>query len=243
MRGPARLAAVLTLAALALPLAGCTGDDDTASPPATTGPTTTAPTATTAPRGLQADARRVRRELAGIAQSRLRLGSREAPVTVVEYADPTCGPCIAAQRGLVRTLVERYVRPGVASLELRPLATGARADGLARSAFAASLQQQGWDFWQLAALRSPLSGGAPREPDARLAAALDLELATWRRDRGLPRWERELLADANVAAVARFTQLPVFLVRGRDAADQAFTIVTRPASVEELAAAIDAARP
>ena len=242
MRGPARLAAVLSLAAFALPLAGCTGDDDLPSTPATTAPTATEPT-TTAPRSLQADARLVRRELAGIPQARLVLGSPEAPVTVVEYSDPTCGPCIAAQRGLVRALVERYVRPGVASLELRPLASGARARGLARSAFAASLQQQGWDFWQLAALRSPAGGGAPREPDARLAAALDLELATWRRDRGLPRWERELLADANVAAVARFAQLPVFLVRGRDAADEAFTIVTRPRSVDELADAIEAARP
>ncbi|HET9938689.1 MAG TPA: thioredoxin domain-containing protein, partial [Gaiella sp.] len=148
VRGPARLAAVLTLAALALPLVGCTDDDDATPPPPTTTPTTTPTPPTTMPRSLQADARRVRRELAGIPQARLVLGSPEAPVTVVEYADPTCGPCIAAQRGLVRTLVERYVRPGVASLELRPLATGARAGGVARSAFAASLQQQGWDFWQ-----------------------------------------------------------------------------------------------
>ena len=52
----------------------------------------------------------------------------------------------------------------------------------------------------------------------------------------------ELVADANVATVARFKQLPVFLVRGRDATDEEFTIVTRPGSVEELADAIDAAR-
>jgi hypothetical protein len=58
----------------------------------------------------------------------------------------------------------------------------------------------------------------------------------------LPRWRTELLADANVATVARFKQLPVFLVRGRDATDEEFTIVTRPDSVDELADAIDAAR-
>jgi hypothetical protein len=242
VRARARLAcAVLALAPLAL--AGCTGNDD--SPPAETA-TSATPTvpATPAPsrRTLAADALLVRRELAGIPQARLLLGSPQAPVTVVEYSDPTCAPCVASQRGLVRTLVQRYVRPGVASLELRPLANDARARGLARSIFAASLQGRGWDMLQLAALRSPEGSGTPSEPDARLAAALGLDLPRWRRDRALPRWQRELLADANVAAVARFAQLPVFLVRGRDATDEAFTIVTRPGSVEELAEAIEVAR-
>ena len=239
MRARARLAcAVLALAPLAL--AGCTGDDD--SPPAETATTATPTVPAPSRRPLAADARLVRRELAGIPQTRLLLGSPQAPVTVVEYSDPTCAPCAATQRGLVRALVERYVRPGVASLELRPLANDARARGLARSIFAASLQGRGWDMLQLAALRSPAGSGTPTEPDARLAAALGLDLPRWRRDRALPRWQRELLADANVAAVARFAQLPVFLVRGRDATDEAFTIVTRPGSVEELADAIEAAR-
>jgi hypothetical protein len=239
MRARARLAcAVLALAALAL--AGCTGDDDSA--PAETATTATPTVPAPSRRPLPADARLVRRELAGIPQTRLLLGSPQAPVTVVEYSDPTCAPCAATQRGLVRALVERYVRPGVASLELRPLASDARAHGLARSIFAASLQGRGWDMLQLAALRSPAGSGTPTEPDARLAAALGLDLPRWRRDRALPRWRTELLADANVAAVARFAQLPVFLVRGRDATDEAFTIVTRPGSVEELAEAIDSAR-
>jgi len=239
VRARARLAcALLALAPLAL--AGCTGDDD--SPPAETATSATPTVPAQARRPLAADARLVRRELAGITQTRLLLGSPRAPVTVVEYSDPTCAPCAATQRGLVRAVVERYVRPGVASLELRPLANDARARALARSIFAASLQQAGWDMLQLAALRSPAGSGTPKEPDARLAAALGLDLPRWRRDRALPRWQRELLADANVAAVARFAQLPVFLVRGRDATDEAFTIVTRPGSVEELAAAIEAAR-
>jgi hypothetical protein len=237
----ARLAsAIAALLVLSLPLAGCTGDDD-ASPPATT-PTTTA--AASAPRGpstLAGAAGLVRRELAGVPQAGLLLGSSRAPVTVLEYADPTCAPCAAAQRGLIRALVARYVRPGIASVELRPLATSARARGLARSALAAGRQGRGWDVVQLAALRST-AAGTPSEPDARLAAALRLDLPRWRRDRALPRWRTELVANANVAAVARFQRLPVFLVRGRDAANEAFTIVTRPRSVDDLARAIDAAR-
>ena len=160
--------AVLALTPLAL--AGCTGDDG--APPAETA-TSATPTvpATPAPsrRPLAADARRVRRELAGIPQTRLLLGSAQAPVTVVEYSDPTCAPCAATQRGLVRALVERYVGPGVASLELRPLANDARARGLARSIFAASLQRRGWDMLQLAALRSPEgSGTRPRSASTSL---------------------------------------------------------------------------
>ena len=186
----------------------------------------------------------MRDDLAGIRQRGLVLGSPTAPVTIVEYGDPTCGPCVAAHRGVVRTLVERFVRPGVASLEYRPLASGARSRGLALSVYAASEQRHGWDLLQLAALRSvPVPGGAaPREPDARLAAVLGLDVPAWRRDRVRPRWRAELEAAANVAAVARFESLPVFLVRARGAGDEAFTIVTQPGSIAELASAIDAAR-
>jgi protein-disulfide isomerase len=240
-----RLASAVAVLALAPALSGCGGEDDEAS-------TTTAPTVSTTPTApaprpatLAGAARLVRRDLDGIPQKGLVLGTPRAPVTVVEYADLTCAPCAAAHRGLVPTLVERYVRSGEASLELRPLATNDRARGLARSAFAAGLQERGWHFVQLAALRSGEGAAtvAPREPDAQIAAALGLDLAVWRRDRTLPRWQTELLADANVAAVARFAGLPVFLVRGRDAADAAFTIVTQPRTVEELADAIEQARP
>jgi hypothetical protein len=238
VRARARLAfALLALATLAL--AGCTGNDD--APPSVTS-TAAARSAPPVPRTLAGAARLVRREHAGISQARLLLGSPNAPVTVVEYLDPTCAACVAAHRGLVRKLVSRYVRPGVASLEARLLASDAEARGRARSVFAAGRQRRGWDMLQLGALRSPAGGRGPAEPDARLADALGLDLDTWRRDRALPRWRTELLADANVAAVARFQQLPVFLVRGRDAADQAFTIVTRPRSVDELADAIETAR-
>jgi hypothetical protein len=241
-RAPARLAcAALVLASLAL--AGCTGGDDTATPATSTAAAAPAtPAVPAAPATLQGAARLVRREHAGIPQKSLLLGSPRAPVTVVEYLDPTCAACIAAHRGLVRALVGRYVVPGVASLEARLLASDAPARGLARSVFAAGRQGSGWDMLQLGALRAPARGGTPADGDARLAAALGLDLAAWRRDRALPRWRTELLADANVATVARFKELPVFLVRGRDATNEEFTVVARPGSVDELADAIEAAR-
>lgn len=238
-----RVSTLLVLVVLALPLGGCSGDDDSAPPVTST--EATAPRPAPARATLAAGARQVRHDLGGVRQRGLVLGSPTAPVTIVEYGDPTCAPCVVAHRGVVRTLVERFVRTGVASLEYRPLAGSARSRGLARSVFAASEQRRGWDLLQLAALRSvPAPGGAaPREPDARLAAALRLDVPAWTRARVRPRWRAELEAAANVAAVARFEALPVFLVRGRGQGDQAFTIVTQPSSIGELASAIETARP
>lgn len=172
------------------------------------------------------------------------LGSPTAPVTIVEYADLTRAACVAAHREIVRRLVDRFVRSGVASLELRLLAPSARSRSLARSAYAASAQRRGWEFVQLAALRSaPTSTGvSPQEPDARLAAALGLREAAWRRSRSAARWTAELQAAENVAAVARFGSLPVFLVRGRDAQDEAFVVVAQPRRFGELVDAIARAR-
>lgn len=241
LRARVALASVVAVV-VALGSAGCSGSDEGTPPAAPTASTATA--AAPAPASLAHDTRLARAGLADTPQDGLLLGSPRAAVTIIEYGDLTCRRCVAVHRTLVPALVARYVRPGVASLELRPLAHDARSRSLARSVFAAARQRRGWELVRLAALRSVpgATGATPTEPDARLAAALGLDMRSWRRDRLRPRWDRELLADANVAAVGRFGGFPVFLVRGRDAADRAFAVVTQPTSLAELARAIEDAR-
>src|SRR4051794_40969124 len=49
------------------------------------------------------------------------LGDPRAPVTITEYVDLQCPICAAASKQTLPWLVERYVRPGGAKLELRTL--------------------------------------------------------------------------------------------------------------------------
>src|SRR5581483_6561706 len=64
----------------------------------------------------------VRRELAGLAQAGGRLGRPGAPVRVTEFVDLQCPACALASREVVPEIVRGWVRPGVATLTLRPLA-------------------------------------------------------------------------------------------------------------------------
>ncbi len=172
------------------------------------------------------------RELGGIAQHALLLGDRAAPVTVIEYADLDCASCSTVHRTVLPHVIARFVRSGEASLELRPLAARPRSRALARGAYAASTQRQGWDFVELAYARND-AGEAP----ARLAHALGLDVRRWRADLGRPAWTPLILGALSVARVAHFPGYPVFLVRRRGSS-QPFTVLTAPRSPDAFATAI-----
>ena len=59
--------------------------------------------------------------LKGIPQSGLTLGSPNAPVTIVEFADLQCPFCAQYHRDVFPTILDRYVRTGKVRLELRLL--------------------------------------------------------------------------------------------------------------------------
>jgi protein-disulfide isomerase len=89
-------------------------------------------------------------ELDGIPQSGIALGSPDAPVTLVEFADLQCPFCAEYERNVLPELLERYVKTGQLRLELRLLRfLGPDSDRLARVAAAASTQDR---MWQLVAL-------------------------------------------------------------------------------------------
>ena len=96
----------------------------------------------------------VLRELDGIPQSGITLGSRRAPVTIVEFADLQCPFCAEYDRNVLPTLLDRYVRTGKVRLQLRLLRfLGPDSDRLARVAAAASTKDRMWQFTALAYAR------------------------------------------------------------------------------------------
>ncbi|MCB0873399.1 MAG: thioredoxin domain-containing protein [Actinobacteria bacterium] len=66
--------------------------------------------------------------LKDIPQNGAVLGNPDAPVTIVEFVDFKCPVCAAASEDLVPKIIDRYVKPGDAKLELRPILLGAEAN-------------------------------------------------------------------------------------------------------------------
>ena len=185
---------------------------------------------------------RVRKQLQGIPQRGLVLGSHTAPVTIVEYGSFACPACAAVHRDVLPKVIDRYVRTGKASLEFRGVAGEASSPerDLALSSWAASTQRHGWDFVQLAYLRSLARGlpGTPIESPTTLAGALGLDAKRLGTDATRPEWQTQVRAAANVAGVTRMTTFPVFLLRERAKPDRPFVVLTRPGSVASFANAV-----
>lgn len=229
--------------AVVLVAAGC-GDSskDAAAPTTTAAGTTTVETPPTRAATLTTRAAQVRRQLRGIPQHGLVLGNPKAPVTIVEYGTFGCPACAAVHHDLLPQVIERYVRTGRASLEFRGVAGDAASPDrdLALASWAASTQRHGWDFLQLAYLRSLDAATPGTTPDApgRLAGALGLDGARLATDAARHEWRTQVRAAANVAGAARMTTFPVFLVRARAKPNEPFVVLTRPGSVGSFVDAI-----
>ena len=132
-----RFAAVLiTAATLAATLVG-------ASQVGARGDTTTKPVAAAS---IEHTATAEPSLFAGIEQHGAALGSPDAPVTLVEYADLQCPYCAQWARDALPTLVEDYVKPGKLRIVFRGLAfIGPDSDKALRTALAAARQNHLWD--------------------------------------------------------------------------------------------------
>jgi protein-disulfide isomerase len=148
--------------------------------------------------------------LQGIPQSGIALGARDAPVTMVEFADLQCPFCAEYHRNVFPTLVKRYVRTGRLRIELRLLRfLGPDSDRLARVAAAASRQDRMWQFVSLAYDRQGAenSGYATDEFVNRLASEAGLSDV----DAGSAA-ERLIREGEQAARRARIESTPSFLV-------------------------------
>lgn len=82
----------------------------------------------------------------GIPQRGLILGRPDAPVLLVEFADPQCPFCREFAQGSWPTIVRRYVRTGKVRMELRLMSfLGPDSERGARALLAAAQQDRMWD--------------------------------------------------------------------------------------------------
>ncbi len=88
--------------------------------------------------------------LDGIAQQGQALGSPDAPVTLVEFADPQCPYCAEWAKSSLPTIVRTYVRTGKVRLVFDGMAfVGADSDTALRTALAAGRQGRFWNVIEL----------------------------------------------------------------------------------------------
>jgi protein-disulfide isomerase len=86
-------------------------------------------------------------DLEGIPQDGVFLGSPDARVTLIEYADLQCPACRAYAQTYFPTFVDQYVRPGRVRAEFRGIAfIGPDSETALRYVLAAGLQDR---LWQL----------------------------------------------------------------------------------------------
>lgn len=84
--------------------------------------------------------------LRGIPQDGIALGSPDAPVTLVEYADLQCPFCAEWARGTFPAIVDEYVRPGEVRIEFRGMAfLGPDSQTALQTVLAAGEQDRLWN--------------------------------------------------------------------------------------------------
>jgi protein-disulfide isomerase len=102
------------------------------------------------PAAAPVDGSRVSSMLRGIPQHGATLGSPDAPVTLMEFADPQCPYCAQWAQVSLPTIVQRYVRTGKVQIVFNGLAfVGADSDTALRTAIAAGRQGRFWNVLEL----------------------------------------------------------------------------------------------
>ena len=156
----------------------------------------------------------------GVPQDGIALGSADAPVTLVEFADLQCPWCAAYARDVLPTLVDRYVRPGKMRLELH-LRTFLGEDSRrgAQVAAAAARQDRMWPFVDAFYRNQGEENSGYATDDflrglAEGTAGLDVERAF--ADRDDPATQRSLAQAEQLAAKLGSESTPAFYLRRGD---------------------------
>ncbi|UGS34637.1 DsbA family protein [Capillimicrobium parvum] len=202
------LAAVAVVAVVVIVAIGG-GSNDSSSP------TNAGTVSTTGDAALNAQAE-INDRLSGIPQSGVTLGRKDAPITIIEFGDLQCPACAIASQQVLPSVIDDYVRPGKAKLELRDIHfLGPDSERLARFGAAASEQGKLWNVAELvwANQGQENSGYAT---DAYLRAigngvpGLDVQAALATRTSGTV---RQQLAEAKtLARINGVNSTPTFLV-------------------------------
>lgn len=102
------------------------------------------------PAAAPVGAARVAAMLRGVEQTGAALGSRTAPVTLVEFADPQCPACGMWARQALPVIVRDYVRPGKVRVVFSGMHfVGPESETALRAALAAGAQHRFWNVVEL----------------------------------------------------------------------------------------------
>jgi protein-disulfide isomerase len=180
--------------------------------------------------------------LAGIPQDGLTLGDPEAPVLLVEFADPQCPFCREFAIRTFDSIVRRYVRPGKVRMELRLVDfLGRDSNRAARALLAAAQQDRLWHATtRFFALQQPENSGYVTDAFLRRVlsgiAGLDIDRAMAAREG--PDVDQELGAVHSLQSRYAVGSTPTLLI-GRDVTHLR-TVSEQTPSPEQIAATIDA---
>jgi protein-disulfide isomerase len=153
--------------------------------------------------------------LQGLPQDGTVLGSPDAPLTLVEYADLQCPFCAEWARRAFPELVRDYVAPGRLRIEFRGLAfVGPDSEVALRTALAAGQQDRLWDVVHLlyANQGAENSGWVTQDLlDGIGTAVPELHAGRMLGQRWTPLVERQLAAASNAAERDGVSGTPMFL--------------------------------
>jgi protein-disulfide isomerase len=157
-------------------------------------------------------------ELSGIPQQGQVLGDANAPVTVVEFADPQCPVCAAFAEQIAPELISNEVRSGSVKYELQPyLIIGPESEPAMTAALAAGEQGRFWNFLQLF-YRNQGAENSGYVTDAFLTSIAEAagveDLDQWNQSRNGSNWESVLTDGTNQAESLGFNGTPSILVEG-----------------------------
>ena len=178
-------------------------------------------------------------DLAGIPQDGAVLGSPNAGVTLIEYADPQCPGCRAYTENFFPTVVDAYVRPGKVDTELRgfPFIGSDSVQGY-RFFLAAAEQNKLWNL-QEATYRNQggeNSGWITDDLIRELASQIPgLDVEKLFADAGSAKITQEAEGANAKAQAAGIQGTPTLLIKVGDQAPYMIQVTT----VEQLRAALD----
>lgn len=146
------------------------------------------------------------------------LGSVDAPVVLIEYADYRCPFCGVFARDTLPDLVDRYVESGDLRIEWRDLPIfGDDSMAAAVAARAAGEQGRFWEFHEVLYAAAPERGhpDMPREKLLDFAETAGVpDLTQFERDLENPELNDRVLADVAEATSLGASSTPLFLING-----------------------------
>jgi protein-disulfide isomerase len=151
----------------------------------------------------------------GIPQNGSILGRRDAPFTLVEFADLQCPFCAQFDREVLPAVIERFVRRGRLWLDLRPVSfLGPDSSTGAAATVAAGMQDRMWQFADLFYRNQGVENSGYATPAflGRLANAAGLDFDRWQRQSNSRRLVAVLDRNARQAQTARVAGTPSFRV-------------------------------